>query len=153
MNNNSKELRPRFAIIDEMMDQMGGVHEAARRTGIPEVTLRTWEQRPERSGREPTVLGILALLAATADEPLNLTLRQIARELISHFSQAANMRVSTEDALVEIRYVLALLEKRAGLPPALKTYRCNECGTPLQVEAFVAGVPVFAPCKKEHAHE
>ena len=142
----AKELLPRAMLIDKIYDQLGGVEKVMRQTGIHIKTLQSWETSTKHSGREPTVKGILEILALTATEPLNRTLRQLARELLTHFTQPAGMRVSSDDPLEELRYVLALLEQRAGLPPAVKPYYCPECGEPLKIEAFVSGVPVFSKC-------
>lgn len=147
----AKELLPRAMLIDKIYDELGGVEKVQRRTGINVKTLQSWETNTNGSGREPTVKGILEILALTATEPLNRTLRQLARELLRHFAQPAGQRISTDDPLEEIRYVLDLLEQRAGLPAAIKPYHCPECGEQLKIEAFVSGVPVFARCRKEHA--
>jgi len=138
--------RPLHLAVQELTRELGGPSAVARRIGISEGHVYRYGQDPNGSGKDIPLRSLMELLAATADAPLNLKYRTLAREIAAYITSPAGLHLRTENALEELRYVIDLLEQRAGLPPAVKPYHCPECGEQLKVEAFVSGVPVFGKC-------
>lgn len=144
-------MRPLHLAVQELTRELGGPAVVARRIGVSEGHVYRYGQDPNVSGKDIPLRALMELMAATADAPLNQKYRQIAREILSFISSPAGIELRIENAVEELRYVLGLLEQRAGLPAQIKPYHCPECGEQLKIEAFVSGVPVFSKCRKEHA--
>ena len=137
-------MRPRHLIYDAMFDALGGVAVAAKLMGVPEGTARTWEQSPDRSGREMPVKNVIDIISLCASAETNAILQELAEELIRHFIDPAKRVLVSRDPVVEIERALIAL-RAAGYGNDRRG--CHTCGGDLSIKGYMDCQPVFG-CSK-----
>lgn len=142
-------MRPFHLAVQDTIKELGGPERLHAELGVYPGQVYRYGQDPLRSGQDIPTVQFRRLLASTRAQSLNMKLRALARELLTHFTEPAGFEIRSDDPITELRYVQALLERQHGTR-FVKPYHCPDCGSQLKIEAFVAGVPVFGKCQNKH---
>ena len=135
-------MRARHLIINDIFEEFGGVKLAAERLSVPEGTARTWEQDPERSGREIPVSQILKLITLAAQEIESEAAEALLDELLAHFCEPANRKTVTAAAIADLERALDAI--RTGSPKRARVVACPDCGDELKIAGSIEGKRIYA---------
>jgi hypothetical protein len=135
-------MRPRHLIIDDIFEQLGGVKAAAERLRVAEGTARTWEQDPERSGREIPIRQLLKIISLAAAEIASEQGEALLDELLEHFCAPANRKLVTAAAIAELERALEAIRSGAACKRR-KVLGCADCGDELKIAGSIDGRRVY----------